>query len=112
MEYNILEVGSTNTKVYYCKDKELLTIANPYARETFQLMDDDAFDSVCEFINCTNGLFASKLSQRDIQVDMEPPLFYTGKRLLAKGSITVVPVIIDGTPVDLLFSVDNPVEIN
>jgi hypothetical protein len=24
MEYNILEVGSTNTKVYYCKDKELL----------------------------------------------------------------------------------------
>jgi uncharacterized protein (DUF433 family) len=24
MEYNIIEVGSTNTKVYYCKDKELL----------------------------------------------------------------------------------------
>ena len=30
-------------------------------------------DAVCEFINCTNGLYASKLSQDNIELDMLPP---------------------------------------
>jgi hypothetical protein len=90
----------------------LLNIAEPFAKEEFKELNDDAFDSVCEFINCTNGLYASKLSHEDIHIDMTPPLFYTGKKLTSKGDIIVVPVIINGLQSDLLISVDNQVEIN
>ncbi|MBH1940159.1 chemotaxis protein CheX [Mobilitalea sibirica] len=94
------------------KGDELLTIANPFAKEEFTEMNEDSFDSVCEFINCINGLFASKLSNDDIHIDMTPPLFYKDKTLASKGDIYVVPVVIEGKQSDLLVVVDNKVEIN
>lgn len=94
------------------KEKELLEIANPFAKEEFTEVDDDAFDSVCEFINCTNGLYASKLSHEDIHIDMTPPLFYSRKKITSKGDIFVVPVVINGNQSDLLIAIDNQVEIN
>ncbi len=97
---------------FACKEKELLAIANSYAKETFTDMDEDAFDSVGEFINCTNGLFASKLSQDDIHIDMMPPLFYTDKKLVSTGDIYVVPIVIGGNQTDLIITIDSPVEFN
>ncbi|MDD3173026.1 MAG: chemotaxis protein CheX [Herbinix sp.] len=97
---------------FACEENELLTIANPFAKEEFTDMNEDAFDSVCEFINCINGLLASKLSQEDIHIDMTPPLFYTGKKISSKGEIHVVPVIINGVQSDLIVVLDNQVEIN
>lgn len=97
---------------FACKDNELLTIANPFAKEQFLEMNADSFDSVCEFINCINGLYASKLSQENIHIDMTPPLFYSNKTLTSKGDIYVVPIVIDGKQSDLLVAVDNTVEIN
>lgn len=97
---------------FACKENELLSIANPFAKEEFTEMDEDAFDAVCEFINCTNGLYASKLSHEDIHVDMTPPLFYTGYKLSSLGDITIVPVIINGLQIDILVAVNNQVIIN
>jgi len=94
------------------KDKELLTIANPFAKEKFTEINEDAFDSVCEFINCTNGLYASKLSHEDIHIDMTPPLFYSGMTISSKGDICVVPVIINGEQADLVVAVDRQLGIN
>jgi CheY-specific phosphatase CheX len=94
------------------KENELLAIANPFAKEEFTQMNEDAFDSVCEFINCTNGLYASKLSHEDIHIDMTPPLFYTGKKITSQGDICVVPIIINGVQADLLVAVNNQIGIN
>lgn len=94
------------------KGKELLEIAGPFAKEEFTDMDEDAFDSVCEFINCTNGLYASKLSHEDIHIDMTPPLFYKNQKVTSKGDICVVPVILGGVQADLLVVADNQVSIN
>jgi hypothetical protein len=93
------------------KNVALLSIANPFAKEDFTQMDEDSFDSVCEFINCINGLYASKLSQEDIHIDMTPPNFYTGRRITSKGTIIVIPINIDGEQVDLIV-VNNSVDIN
>jgi Predicted inhibitor of MCP methylation, homolog of CheC len=95
-----------------CENQELLSIAEPFAKEKFSGLDEDAFDSVCEFINCTNGLYASKLSMEDIHIDMTPPLFTTCKNLISRGDIYVVPVIINGLQSDLLITADNQVEMN
>ena len=106
-------VGDNNIFVGFAsKDKELLSIANPFAKEVFTEMDEDAYDSVCEFINCNNGLYASKLSLEDIHIDMTPPLFYSNKTVVSNGDIYVVPVIIDGMQSDLLVTMNNTVEMN
>lgn len=94
------------------KNNSLLTIANPFAKEDFTVLDEDAFDAVCEFINCTNGLYASKLSDEDIQIDMTPPLFYSNKKLTSEGEVFIIPVMIKGEQSDLVVSVNNLVGIN
>lgn len=94
------------------EDQALLDIASPFAKEEFTTMDKDAFDSVCEFINCNNGLFASKLSKEDIHIDMTPPEFNKNKTLVSDGDIYVVPIIINGNQTDLLVVTDHKVVIN
>lgn len=96
---------------FACKNKELLQIANPFAKEAFTELDEDSFDAVCEFINCINGLYASKLSHDDIHIDMTPPLYYTNKKITSDNDIYVVPVIINGEQVDLLVTVNGQIEI-
>lgn len=93
------------------KEDNLLSIANPYAKEDFTEVDEDAFDSVCEFINCINGLFASKLSDDDINIDMLPPVSYNGQKLVSNGDIYVLPVVIKGSEIDLLFSIDTAIDV-
>lgn len=94
------------------EDESLLTIASPFAKEEFKTMDEDAFDSVCEFINCSNGLYASKISTDEIHIDMTPPKFEQNKTMESDGDIYVVPIVIDGKQTDLLVVVDHKVEIN
>lgn len=89
------------------KDNELLEVANSFAKENFIDMNEDAFDSVCEFINCNNGLYASELSQNDIHIDMSPPLFNKNGQLVSDGDIYVIPIVINNKQVDLLVAVDS-----
>lgn len=93
------------------RENALLKIANPFAKESFTELDEDAFDSVCEFINCTNGLYATKLSCEGILIDMTPPLFYTEKKLSCKKEMYIIPIIIEGEQTDLIAAVDCQVEI-
>lgn len=103
-DHNIFVAFAGNTKA-------MVSIAGPFAKEEFSQMDEDAFDSVCEFINCTNGLYASKLSQEDIHIDMTPPMFDTEKALYSEGDIYVIPIMINGEQADLLVAVDTEVGI-
>jgi hypothetical protein len=94
-------------------DCGLLNIAKPFAKENFTKMDEYSFDSICEFINCNNGLYASKLSLEDIHIDMTPPLFTNGNKILeTDGDIHVVPIIINGAQTDLLIVANSQVSIN
>lgn len=106
-------IGSHEVFVGFAGENDaLLSIASPFAKEEFEELDEDAFDSICEFINCSNGLFASKLSIDNIHIDMTPPGFDQNKTLTTDGDIHVVPIIINGKQSDLLVVVDHKVEIN
>lgn len=110
--YQQLIIGDHELFVAFAgEDDALLKIASPFAKEEFESLDEDAFDSVCEFINCSNGLYASKLSTEDIHIDMTPPKFNKNKTLLTDGDIYVVPIVIDRKQSDLLVVVDHKVEI-
>ena len=54
-------------------ERVFLEMARRYSHEDIELVDDLAVDSIAEFLNVMNGLFAVNLSQRDMDVDLEMP---------------------------------------
>lgn len=93
------------------KDDNLLAVATPFAKEEFAAIDADSYDSVCEFINCINGLYASALSKEDVNIDMEPPLFFDNGKLKSK-KIYTLPMNISDKAIDLVVIVDSEYEVN
>lgn len=87
-------------------DDALLALADGYAGEFFDKVDEDSMDSVCEFANCINGLYATELSFRNISIDMLPPECRSGK-IEASAEFYVLPVYILGRRVDLIVGADS-----
>lgn len=90
-------------------DTGLIKLANTYAKEEFVEMDADSYDAICEFINCINGIYASKLSTSDIMIDMLPPNYYK-KQTIKSSGLVVVPVTFHEYSIDLIVSIDAPIE--
>lgn len=89
----------------------LLTIADVFAKEEFPSMDLFAFDSVCEFINCVNGLYASALSSKGIMVDMVPPTYYQGGCLKAEDKLLIVPIYIKNRKIRIVLAADTAIRV-
>lgn len=70
-------------------DEVLLKVASDFAMEDFQEFDMDAYDAVCELINCTNGAFATRLCDDDIDVVLYPPVFYDNVHITSEKGFYV-----------------------
>ena len=82
-------------------------IGEAYGKEEFDTIDEDVLDACCEFLNCNNGLFATKLSHEDIDVDMLPPEMYLKTTTVkSDGSVYKVPFTVQGKAVDLIISIE------
>lgn len=90
---------------FACQDDSILALADGYAREQFGTVDEDALDSVCEFTNCVNGLYATELSYQNISIDMEPPEYLIGGAIGNTGDFYVLPLFIDGRHSDLIIKI-------
>lgn len=53
---------------------------------------DDALDSICELINCINGIFATDISHRFINIDMVAPHYHIGNNTVNSEDIINVPL--------------------
>lgn len=93
------------------KDKELLAIANPFAKEEFEAVDLDALDAVGEFTNCVNGLLASDLSRKGVAVDMLPPEFYENPVTIKGNQICVFPVTVKEQQINFIMAVDSEITV-
>lgn len=87
---------------FCCNDEGILALADGYAKEEFATVDEDALDSVCEFTNCVNGLYATELSYQNISIDMQPPEFLFDGSIQNEGDFYVLPVYINGSRSDLI----------
>lgn len=87
---------------FICNDDGILSLADGYAKEEFSTVDEDALDSVCEFTNCVNGLYATELSYHNISIDMLPPEFLFDGTIEGQGDFYVLPLYIDGRRSDLI----------
>lgn len=66
----------------------LLEMARRYSKEELARVDALAVDSVAEFLNMTNGLFAMNLSDHNREIDLKPQK--CGKNVVPLGNKTVV----------------------
>lgn len=89
----------------------LLAIADIFAKEEFASMDLFAFDAVCEFINCINGLYATALSARGIVVDMVPPMYYQSGCVKAEGKLLIVPIYIKKHKIRIVVAADTAIKV-
>lgn len=89
----------------------LLKVAIPYGKEEFETVDEDSYDAVCEFINCVNGLFASKLSHDNVDVDMLPPAFKDDAAITTENAFYVLPMTISGERIDLVLAIDHTISL-
>lgn len=103
-----LEGDFTTLMALTCDNDELLAIASPFGKENFASVDADALDAICEFINCINGLFASKLSQDEVELDMLPPQFFEKSTLSIESEFYVLPIQVCGQWVNLVLAVKAP----
>lgn len=94
-----------------CQNDELLKIAVPYGKEEFTELNADAMDAVCEFINCTNGLYASKASQDHVEIDMQPPVCAKKVSVSSEGSLLIIPVQITGTWMEIFVAMKTDCQI-
>jgi len=82
-------------------------VASGFAEEETASGSVEAYDAVCEFINCNSGLFASDLSKKDISIDMEPSLAYADSKV--SGKVYVLPVYVDDQEISIVIGVENEV---
>lgn len=68
---------------------------------------DIAYDVIGEFANICSGLFASSLSEKGINIDMESPFAYESQQMKGKGYI--VPIYLKGKEVELFISVNEDI---
>ena len=102
----------TRIKFVVVKDHEKRHILNSdFAMEDFQEFDMDAYDAVCELINCTNGAFATRLCDDDIDVVLYPPVFYDNVHITSEKGFYVVTIGYEGSQFDLIMAINENVEL-
>ncbi|MBE5923621.1 MAG: hypothetical protein E7271_04015 [Lachnospiraceae bacterium] len=89
---------------FFGEGEALKLIAEAYAKEEFEVIDIDVVDATCEFLNCNNGLFATKLSNEYVDIDMLPPILKdTPAKVTDVNNVVLVPIYIRDQHVDLVI---------
>ena len=70
-------------------------------------------DAACEFLNCNNGLYATKLSNEDVELDMLPPVMKDQPTTIhSEGNMYRVPFYIQDKQVDLIICIESKWSLN
>ena len=86
----------------------MAALASDFGKKAMKDNSPDTYDIVCEFVNICNGLFATDLSVRNVNLDMEPPLIYMNQEIDGDGY--VIPLYIHGKELKIFISVDSAVQ--
>lgn len=91
------------TMAFTGDDKGILAIAEAFAKEFFNEVDINALDSVGEFINISDGLFATAKSREGMELNLRPPVLSKEPMELSSSTILVIPVEINEQKLDWLI---------
>ena len=81
--------------LYCCFEPDpegMLTFARLYSKQPVMDIDELAKDSICEFLNCVDGLLVTHLSDEGVaEYEIEPPVFSEDGVVLAEKPFCVLP---------------------
>ncbi len=100
----------TFTVAFAGNGRSILTIASSFGHEEFKEVNEDALDAVAELINCINGLFASKLSEKRIETTLYPPEYSASIGGFYCDKMLVVPIEVLGSTVQILLNFGSSIE--
>jgi len=99
-------VGDMRIKVYIsAPGDDLLAIANHFTGDTYDTVTEDALDSVGEFINCVNGLFATNMSYEGMSLDMNSPEYSIEGPFISNETLYVIPMHVNGCSVKTVLEI-------
>ena len=94
--------NSINLQIYINAEENIfLKIASIYSGEELDSVDEMAKDSVGEFLNLTNGLYLVAMSNRGVELDMEPQTLFFEKII---PSAYVIPIELPFGKIELIIS--------
>ena len=96
-DYNVLTAFSGD-------DKGILAIAEAFAKEFFDEVNVNALDSVGEFINISNGLFATEMSQNGMDLNLMPTRLSKDPLEINGSLVVVIPIFINQQPLEWIVS--------
>lgn len=92
--------------------ESMFRAAVAFAGEKFVLEEEDAMDAMCEFLNCVNGIFATKMSFENVDIDMMPPEFFGEGKMVKGEKFYRLTLHVKETVVDYLVSFNQGIELN
>ena len=84
----------------------LKDIAGAFAGAENITCDEDVVDALCELVNCVNGLYASDMSNKDVDIDMDAPFGTLEAGSVKADSILRLPIVVCGSEIDLLLTLN------
>lgn len=96
--------GDLNVKFYLsAPTNNLLGVANYFTEASYDEVNEDALDTVGEFINCVSGLFATDLSYEEITIEQDAPEYGMEGPYLNTGMIYVIPIHVNRMSLRAVF---------
>ncbi len=96
-DYNVINAFSGD-------DKGILAIAEAFAKEFFDTVNVNALDSVGEFINISDGLFATAMSNEGMDLNLMPTRLSKDPIEINGSLVIVIPIFINQQPLDWIIS--------
>lgn len=91
-------------------DSGMVSLASGFVdSELSEKEKDRVFDAIGEFANICNGLLATDLATRDVEVDMVPPVTYLNQETVGVGY--TIPLFIHGKEVKMFIAVDSDIRL-
>lgn len=81
-------------------DKGILAIAEAFAKQFFDAVNVSALDSVGEFINICDGLFATTMSDKGMDLNLMPPTLSKDPVEINGSTVIVIPISINQQALD------------
>lgn len=86
-------------------DNVIVKFSSIYAEEEISEIAELAKDSICEFMNCQNGLFVSNLYDKGVNFGLNPQTFTTNSTETRINQLFVLPCELSFGKIDIIFNI-------
>lgn len=89
----------------------LCELAGDFAMEHYVEFDADAYDAICEMINCINGAYATLMSNDREELVIHPPAFYENLTVNAGNKMYKAEMSLNNMRFDVIMAINGEIKL-